>query len=95
MDDIIVTGTSDEQHLRNLKTVLECLRQHGTRANCEKCKFMEREVEYLGHRIDSEGIYATDGKLEAITQALPPKKVQELWVIELLPEFGFTYTPSK
>ncbi len=40
---------------------------------------MEREVEYLGHKIDSEGIHhATDGKLEAITQAPAPKNVQGL-----------------
>ena len=35
-------------------------------------------MEYLGHRIDSEGIHATPEKLDAIANALPPSNVQEL-----------------
>ena len=78
IDDIIVTGETDAKHLQNLRVTLDRLRQHGIRGNLQKCKFMESEVEYLGHRIDKEGIHATDGKLKAITEAPPPKNVQEL-----------------
>ena len=35
-------------------------------------------VEYLGHRIDAEGLHAMPSKLQAIVQAPAPKNVQEL-----------------
>lgn len=75
VDDIIVTGSTEEEHLRNLCTLL---REHGIHLNHDKCEFMKPQVEYLGHRIDSEGIHATDSKLDAVVQAPPPKNVQEL-----------------
>ena len=39
---------------------------------------MQTSVEYLGHRIDAEGLHTTDSKLTAITQAPTPRNVQEL-----------------
>ena len=35
-------------------------------------------MEYLGHRIDSEGLHATNSKLQAISEAPHPTNVQEL-----------------
>ena len=39
---------------------------------------MAKSVEYLGHRIDAQGLHAMADKLEAITQAPVPKNVNEL-----------------
>ena len=35
-------------------------------------------VEYLGHRVDAEGLHTLDTKVAAIQQAPSPKDVQEL-----------------
>ena len=78
LDDIIVSGRTEEEHLQNLATVLERLQQHGMRIKKEKCKFMCTSVEYLGHRIDSEGLHATSDKLQAIVNAPDPKDVHQL-----------------
>ena len=78
LDDIIITSKTDEGHWKNLRKVLERLRQHGIHVNKEKCEFMQGQVEYLGHKIDREGIHATDRKMEAIILAPTPKSVQEL-----------------
>ena len=40
-----------------------------------KCSFMSEKVEYLGHRIDSEGLHS---KVEAISMTPQPRNVQEL-----------------
>ena len=40
--------------------------------------FMEPQVNYLGHRISKEGIQPTEDKVEAITNAPPPRNVSEL-----------------
>ena len=57
IDDILVTGPIDEAHLDNLETVLSRLQNHGVKAKRSKCLFMAKEVPYLGHIIDAEGLH--------------------------------------
>ena len=78
IDDIILTGTSDEDHLKRLEEVLQHLQRHDIRARLAKCKFMQPSVTFLGHRVDAEGIHTTEDKLKAIVEAPAPKKIQEL-----------------
>ena len=78
LDDIMVTGKTEEEHLKNLAKVLQCLREHDVRVKRSKCTFMKTSVEYLGHRIDAEGLHATEDKVKAITEAPVPKNVTEL-----------------
>jgi len=40
--------------------------------------FLEPQVPYLGHRISKEGIQPTEDKVEALTNAPPPRNVSEL-----------------
>ena len=78
IDDILVTGDTDAEHLRNLELVLLRLRKHGVKLKKSKCRFMQDSVEYLGHRLDSEGQHPTDDKLRAVIDAPTPKNVQQL-----------------
>ena len=78
IDDIIITGRTDEEHVEHLKEVLRRLLQHGVHVNQTKCRFLQPSVTFLGHCINAEGIHPTDDKLKAITQAPMPKTVQEL-----------------
>ena len=65
------------------------------RAKLAKCKFMESKAEYL---IDKDGIHATSSKLKAITEAPPPKNVQELrsflGLLNYYTQLGFYNTSS-
>ena len=45
------------EHLHNLDAVLGRLANAGLRLKLEKCAFMEKEVNYLGHRIDASGLH--------------------------------------
>ena len=54
LDDILITGTSDEEHLMNLSEVLQRLQNHGVQLKLENFRIMEDSVEYLGHRVDSK-----------------------------------------
>ena len=78
LDDILITGSTEEEHLSNLEEVLRRLQAHGVRLKKDKCHFMESCVEYLGHRIDQHGLHTTDNKLTAIVKAPTPRSVQEL-----------------
>ena len=39
LDDIIITGKTDEEHLKTLETVLQSLQDYNLRANQDKCSF--------------------------------------------------------
>ena len=78
IDDILVTGTTQSDHLRNLEEVFQRLERHGFRLKKEKCTFLANSVEYLGHQIDCEGIRALPSKTEAIVNAPTPTNVHQL-----------------
>ena len=78
LDDILISGRTEEEHLDNLRKVLQKFREHGIRAKKSKCTFLKTSVQYLGHIIDVDGLRATDDKVQAIVQAPPPRNVSEL-----------------
>ena len=66
IDDILITGKDEKEHLQRLEEVLQCLAKHGFRLKKPKCRFMASSVEYLGHQIDQHGIQAIQSKVDAI-----------------------------
>jgi len=78
LDDILVTGKSEEEHHQNLGEVLTQLEQAGLRLKRSKCSFMLSSVEYLGHKISAQGLQPTDEKIRAIKEAPAPKDVSQL-----------------
>ena len=78
LDDILIAGKNKKDHLDTLCKVLQRLQESGFKLNKNKCKFEQRSVTYLGHKIDAEGLHPTEEKLLAISQAPPPKDVTAL-----------------
>ena len=78
LDDILITGANDEEHLKNLSEVLSHMQSAGLRLRKDKCKFMSLSVVYLGHRIDAQGLHPTSEKVAAIQQAPTPQNSTEL-----------------
>ncbi|XP_046373937.2 uncharacterized protein K02A2.6-like [Haliotis rufescens] len=78
LDDIINSGINDSEHLRILDEVLHRLSEAGLRLRRNKCVFMADEVEYLGYRLDSEGLHPVEKKIAAIQEAKVPENVKEL-----------------
>ena len=78
MDDILVSGKNDEEHLQNLEKVFQRLQKYGLRVKPEKCRFMQERVEYMGRRISAKGIQSTDSKIKAIKDAPQPRNITEL-----------------
>ena len=78
IDDILVTGKTEAEHLSNLEEVLKCLQEHGVGLKKEKCQFLQDSVEYLGHCIDAQGVHTSETKLKAIVEVPKPRNVQEL-----------------
>ena len=76
--DILITGKTNEEHLKTLDTVLTKLEDEGMRLKRNKCAFLLPKVEYLGHTITAEGLHPDDTKVHAISEAPPPHNVGQL-----------------
>ena len=55
LDDILLTGSSEEEHLYTLQSILHRLESASLKLRRDKCKFLTSSITYLGHRIESEG----------------------------------------
>lgn len=78
LDDILLTGRDDQEHLRTLDQVLQRLEEAGLRLKRGKCEFMEKEVIFLGHKVDATGIHPVPEKVQAVQNAPRPTSVTEL-----------------
>lgn len=78
LDDIIITGQNEEEHLQTLKQVLERVRQFGFKCNREKCQFFQDQVHYLGYIISKNGKIPNEERVEAIKNFPIPKNVKDV-----------------
>lgn len=78
LDDIVIYGSSLEEHNKRLTEVLQRLREANLKLQPDKCEFLRKEVNYLGHVISENGISPDPAKLQAIKDFPEPKKVKEI-----------------
>ena len=77
LDDILVSGKDREDHVSNLRGLLQRLDEKGLRCRLEKCQFASPCVEYLGHLLSHEGIMKGP-KVDAVLKMKPPTDVSSL-----------------
>ena len=56
MDDLLVGGSNDEGHLKNLEAVLGQFRKYGRRVKLPQCVFMAPSVICFGFHFSEKGI---------------------------------------
>jgi hypothetical protein len=78
LDDVIVTGATNEEHTHNLKAVFSRLKETVFRVKLSKCSFFQEEIHYLCHIICAEGLKKDISKMEAIRLTSRPQDVQEV-----------------
>ena len=76
MDDFTVYGSSFEQCLHNLGTVLQRCKDKNLALNWEKCHFMVKEGIVLGHMISAAGLEVDQAKVSFIRDLMPPTTVK-------------------
>ena len=76
MDDFTVHGSSFEQCLHNLGTVLQRCQDKNLALNWEKCHFMVTEGIVLGRMISVAGLEVDQAKFSIIKNLMPPTTVK-------------------
>ena len=60
IDDILITGETKDEHVKNLDEVLTHIEGRCLRLKREKCAFMLPKIEYLGHTISADGLHPSN-----------------------------------
>ena len=87
MDDFTVYGSSFEQCLHNLGTVLQRCKDKNLALNLEKCHFMVTKGIVLGQMISTKGLEVDQAKVSIIRNLMPPTTVKG--IISFLGHAGF------
>ena len=79
IDDLVVFSNNEEDHLNDLRQVLERLQSANLTLKLEKCSFFKTEIKYLGYNIKNKGIsYENSFKLQNCPRPVDVKTLQLL-----------------
>nr|XP_022909691.1 uncharacterized protein K02A2.6-like [Onthophagus taurus] len=78
IDDVIVAGRTLEELKKNVDAVCKQLENYNVIINYEKSQFNKLSVEFLGYKMDANGIHPVENKIEALMQAPAPTNLTEL-----------------
>nr|GEX41645.1 reverse transcriptase domain-containing protein [Tanacetum cinerariifolium] len=73
-----LTNAPAEDHEEHLRTILELLKNEKLYAKFSKCDFWLKSIHFLGHVIDSDGVYVDPAKVEAIENWSAPTTPTEV-----------------
>ena len=71
LDDILIYSPDMVTHLKHLEMVFQSLRETQLKLKMDKCNFLKKHIQYLGHMISGDGIVPVPEKLESAEQ-MPP-----------------------
>ncbi len=77
-DDLIIAGTTEEEHDRAFIEVMETARKNNIGFNSEKLQFKQKKVAFYGHMLSDQGISPAEDKLKAIKNLQPPRNAKDL-----------------
>ncbi|GJY43303.1 putative reverse transcriptase domain-containing protein [Tanacetum coccineum] len=78
IEDILIYSKTQEEHVEHLRLVLELLKKEKLYAKFSKCEFWLREVQFLGHVINGNGIHVDPSKIEAVKNWKAPRTLTEV-----------------
>ncbi|GJU42132.1 reverse transcriptase domain-containing protein [Tanacetum coccineum] len=78
IDDILIYSKTQEEHVEHLRLVLELLKKEKLYAKFSKCEFWLREVQFLRHVINGNGIHVDPSKIEAVKNWKAPRTPTEV-----------------
>lgn len=101
LDDILIMGKTEAEHLQTLEIVLQTIKSAGLRLQKDKCAFLAPSVQYLGYQIDQYGLHPTKEKIGIIQNAPTHRNIAELrpylglvnYYMKFIPHLSSTLSP--
>ncbi len=77
LDDVIIASKDLNEHLQLITEVLTRFSKAGLTIKLNKCQFLKRDIKFLGHRVNGDGIHTSDDKIKAIRDFPTPNSVDD------------------
>ena len=81
LDDIIIYSKTKEQHLEDVRKVLQYLHKAVLQLKIKKCRFFQQEIPFLGHIISKNGIMTDPEKVRAMREMKPPTCLKDVQAV--------------
>lgn len=94
LDDVVIFGNSFSEHLERLKQVFLRLRDAGLKLKPKKCAFFKKEVSFLGHVVNGEGVHTDPEKVKKIAEWAVPKSVHDIRIFTGLTSYYRAFIPD-
>ena len=91
-DDILIYSRDKTEHERHLNALLKTLADVGL--NKEKCQLRKEDIEFMGFRINKEGLNPDVSKVESIQKLADPKNTNELMRVLGMINFLSRFVPN-
>ena len=78
LDDIIISGTSQDELLQWLISIFERIQQYGFHVRAEKCQFYRTSIKYLGFIFNKMGRCLDPENISAIKNMPAPTDIKTL-----------------
>ena len=103
IDDVIIYSKTFDDHLKHLNEICQLLKQARFRLNPEKCEIAQRQIDYLGHRIENGNIRPYEHNINGLLNTQPPKTADEAckfvkaaeYYRKFIPEFSTIAEPLR
>ncbi|GKB01705.1 putative reverse transcriptase domain-containing protein [Tanacetum coccineum] len=76
--DDLFDQLQEEEHEVHLKTILDLLKKEKLYAKFSKCEFWLKEVQFLGHVVNRDGIHVDPSKVESVKNWKTPESPTEI-----------------
>ena len=93
IDDVLIASTSPEEHTEHLRAVFDCLTTNSIVVNPNKCVHGVKELDFLGHHIDQNGITPLRSKVQAILDFPQPTSQRQLGHFMGMIDFHHRFIP--
>ena len=78
LDDILIYSPDVQTHLKHLELIFQRLREVDLKLKMEKCSFLKKHIQYLGHIVSGDGLKPVPKKLSSIQQMPRPYTPKEV-----------------
>ena len=93
-DDILVFGSTREDHDRALEACLERLSEKGLVLNSSKCSFLQTELSFFGQIFSEKGTRPDPKRVEDLSNAAVPTNIQEVRSLLGMANYSAKYIPN-
>ena len=93
-DDIVIYGTTEEEHDQHLHDMMARCQSTGLKLNPEKCKIKQKKIKFYGIICGEEGVQPDPNKISALHNMAPPSTTKELQTFLGLATYMGPFIPS-